>query len=42
MKEFRPLTPGQLAVAEQRLRNPPAGSLIEAALNSGVDLTLLI
>jgi hypothetical protein len=42
MKELRPLTPGRLAIAEQRLRNPLPGSRIEAARDSGVDLTLLI
>jgi hypothetical protein len=42
MQQLRPLTPGQLALAEQRLRNPQPGSRIEAARNSGVDLTLLI
>ncbi len=42
MKTLRPLTPEQLARAEDRLRNPRPGSRIEAAKNYGVDLTLLI
>jgi hypothetical protein len=42
MREWRPLTAGQLTQAESRLRNPRAGSRIEAAQQFGVDLTLLI
>jgi hypothetical protein len=42
MKTLVPLTPEQLARAEDRLRNPRPGSRIEAARNYGVDLTLLI
>jgi hypothetical protein len=42
MRELRALTAGQLARAEERLRNPRAGSRIEAAQRFGVDLTLLI
>jgi hypothetical protein len=37
-----PLTPEQLARAEDRLRNPKPGSRIEAAQKYGVDLTLNI
>ena len=42
MSELRSLTPEALARAEARLRNPAAGSRMEAAKKSGVDLTLLI
>lgn len=42
MKELRSLTPEELAVAEERLRNPAPGSRIEAAKIYGIDLTLLI
>jgi hypothetical protein len=42
MKELRPLTPEQLARAEERLRNPRPGSRIEAAQRFGIDLTLLM
>jgi hypothetical protein len=42
MKELLPLTPEQLARAEDRLRNPRPGSRIEAAKQYGIDLTLLI
>ena len=42
MRELRALTAGQLARAEERLRNPRPGSRIEAAQRFGVDLTLLI
>ena len=42
MREWRALTAGQLAQAERRLRNPRAGSRIEAAQRFGVDLTLLM
>lgn len=42
MKELRALTPEQLARAEERLRNPPPGSKIEAAQKFGVDLSLMI
>ena len=39
---YEPLTPEQLARAEERLRHPAPGSRIEAARDYGVDLTLLI
>lgn len=42
MKQWRALTPAELARAEDRLRNPPPGSRIEAARKFGIDLTLLI
>jgi hypothetical protein len=42
MKEWRDLTPEQLARAEQRLRHPHPGSKVEAAQQFGIDLTLLI
>jgi len=42
MIELRSLTPEQLARAEARLRYPAAGSRIEAAKRSGVDLGSLI
>ncbi|MBZ5607898.1 MAG: hypothetical protein LAP38_06565 [Acidobacteriia bacterium] len=42
MKELRPLTPEQLARAEERLRYPRPGSRIEAAQRFGVDLSTLI
>ena len=42
MKQYRPLTPEQLARAEERLRHPAPGSKIEAAQKFGIDLTLLI
>jgi hypothetical protein len=42
MKRWRPMTPEELARAEQRLRHPAPGSRIEAAKNFGIDLTLLI
>ena len=42
MKFLRPLTPEQLARAEQRLLHPAPGSRIEAARNYGIDLTLLV
>ena len=42
MNELRPLTPEELARAEERLRNPAKGSRIEAAKKFGVDVTLLI
>jgi len=42
MNEWRPLTPAELTRAEEKLRNPPPGSRIEAARRFGVDLTLLI
>jgi len=42
MKELRSLTPEELAVAEERLRNPAPGSRIEAAKIYGIDLTLII
>jgi hypothetical protein len=31
-----------MSAAEEKLRNPPHGSRIEAALDFGIDLTLLI
>jgi hypothetical protein len=37
-----PLTPEQLARAEDRLLNPPPGSRTDAAKKYGIDLTLLI
>jgi hypothetical protein len=37
-----PLTPEQLAKAEERLRNPKPGSRIEAAQKYGIDLSLVI
>ena len=42
MKELLPPTPEQLARAEKLLRNPPAGSPIEAAREFGIDLTQLM
>ncbi|MBZ5727652.1 MAG: hypothetical protein LAP87_21970 [Acidobacteriia bacterium] len=42
VKEWRGLTPEQLARAEERLRHPRPGSRIEAARRFGVDLSLLI
>ena len=42
MREYLPLTPEQLARAEERLRHPAPGSRIEAAQKFGIDLTLLI
>ena len=42
MKELLPLTPEQLARAEELLRNPPPGSRIEAAREAGVDLMQLL
>lgn len=42
MREWRALTPEELARAEDRLRNPAPGSRIEAAQKFGIDLTLLI
>jgi len=42
MKELLPLTPEQLARAEERLRHPRPGSRIEAAQRYGIDLTLLM
>jgi hypothetical protein len=42
MKEWRALTPAELAQAEDRLRSPCPGSRIEAAQRFGIDLTLLI
>ena len=37
-----PLTPEQLARAEELLRHPRPGSRIEAAREYGIDLTLVI
>ena len=42
MRTLRPLTPEQLARAENRLLDPARGSRIEAARNHGIDLTLLV
>ena len=42
MRQYRPLTPVQLARAEEKLRHPRPGSRIEAAQRFGIDLTLLI
>jgi hypothetical protein len=42
MKELLPLTPEQLARAEEKLRHPAPGSRIEAARKYGIDLTLLM
>jgi hypothetical protein len=42
VKPFRPLTPEELARAENCLLYPARGSRIEAAKNYGVDLTLLV
>jgi hypothetical protein len=42
MKTLRPLTPEQLARAEDCLLYPARGSRIEAARNHGIDLTLLL
>ena len=42
MRELLPLTPEQLRIAEDRLRNPAPGSRIEAAKKYGIDLSLII
>jgi hypothetical protein len=42
VKTLRPLTPEQLARAEDCLLNPVRGSRIEAAKDHGIDLTLLV
>ena len=42
MKTLLPLTPDQLAHAENCLLHPPRGSRIEAAREHGLDLTLLV
>jgi hypothetical protein len=42
VKQLRALAPEQLARAEERLRNPPPGSKIEAAQKFGIDLALMI
>ncbi len=42
METLRPLTPAELARAENRLLHPVPGSRIDAARKQGVDLTLLI
>jgi hypothetical protein len=42
VKTLLPLTPEQLAVAEDRLRNPAPGSQIAAAKEYGIDLTLIL
>jgi hypothetical protein len=42
MRELLELTPEQLKIAEDRLRNPAPGSRIEAAKKYGVSLDLLI
>ena len=36
------MTPEQLRIAEDRLRNPAPGSRIEAAQRYGIDLSLVI
>ncbi len=36
------MTPEQLRIAEDRLRNPAPGSRIEAAKKYGIDLSLII
>jgi len=36
------LTPEQLKIAEERLRNPAPGSRTEAAKKYGIDMSLLI
>ena len=42
MKTLLPLTPVQLARAENRLLDPAPGSRIERARNYGTDLPLLV
>jgi hypothetical protein len=42
MQGLPDLSPSQLALAEERLRHPRAGSRIAAAQHYGVDLSLLI
>ena len=42
MRTLRPLTPEQLARAEDCLLHPARGSRIEAARDYGIDLTLLV
>jgi hypothetical protein len=42
MRELLPLTPEQLRIAEDRLRNPAPGSRIEAAKKYGIDMSLVI
>jgi hypothetical protein len=42
MRELLPLTPAQLRIAEDRLRNPAPGSRIEAAKKYGIDMGLII
>jgi hypothetical protein len=42
MRELLPLTPEQLRIAEDRLRNPAPRSRIEASKKWGVDMGLLI
>jgi hypothetical protein len=42
MRELLPLTPEQLRIAEDRLRNPAPGSRIEAAKKYGFSMDLLI
>jgi hypothetical protein len=42
MKQWRALTPAELARAESRLRSPHPGSRIAAAKEFGIDLTPLI
>jgi len=41
MRELLALTPEQLRIAEDRLRNPAPGSRIEAAKKYGIDLIYL-
>jgi len=42
MEQLSPLTPEQLARAEERLLHPSAGSRIEQAKKFGIDLTMLV
>jgi hypothetical protein len=42
MKTLRPLTPEELARAEECLLHPARGSRIEAVRTYGIDLTLLV
>ena len=42
MKTWQPKTPEQLARAEWRLLHPEPGSKIEAGVQFGVDVTLLV
>ena len=42
MRQWRALSPSELARAEERLLHPRPGSRIETAQRFGIDLTLLI